>query len=110
MDLKKWNKKREKKENKAKTNLLPRNRILHQHQMRQLGQIPQRIQIRQFPQIIRRQDQRRQIGDRSRQFRVDMIDSIPGKEEGVETWEKGEVSERGDVIVGEIDCILVLFN
>lgn len=43
------------------SHLLLRNRILQQNQMRQPRQIPQRIQIRQFSEVVRRQYQRRQI-------------------------------------------------
>lgn len=38
-----------------------------------------------------------------------MCDTVAGEEEGAETWGVGEVGEGGDVIVGEVDGILVLF-
>jgi hypothetical protein len=37
-----------------------------------------------------------------------VVDAVAGKEESAEAGEEGEVSERGKVVVGEVDCILVL--
>jgi hypothetical protein len=76
--------------------------------MRQLAQIPQRIQIRQLSHIIRRQNKRRQAGQRRGQRRLDMLDAVARKEQGLETRKEGEVPEGRDVVVGEVDCILVL--
>jgi hypothetical protein len=35
-------------------------------------------------------------------------DAVARQEESVEAWEVGEVCKRGDVVVGEVDCIVVL--
>lgn len=76
--------------------------------MRQLAEPHQGIQIAEFGQMIRRQDERRQIRHRRRQGRLDARDTIPGQEQGPQPWREGKVVERGDIIVGEIDGILVL--
>lgn len=59
------------------THLLSRNRILHQNQMRQPIQTPQRIQIRQLGHIIRGQNNSRQIRQRRSQCRLNMLDPVP---------------------------------
>ena len=67
--------------------------------MRQLGQIPKRVQIRQLVHVIRRQHQRAQIRHRGRYRRLDLLDSVTREEEGAEAREEGEVSEGGDIVV-----------
>lgn len=37
-----------------------------------------------------------------------MIDSVSSKKEGVKTREEREVPERGEVVVREVNCILML--
>lgn len=37
-----------------------------------------------------------------------MLDAVARKEYGLETRKEGEVPEGRDVVVGEVDCILVL--
>ena len=39
---------------------------------------------------------------------LNVSDAVSGKEEGMKAREEREVSQRGEVIVGEVDCVLVL--
>lgn len=78
--------------------------------MRQLRQLPQRIQVRQLRHVIRRQDKARQVRYRRCQVRMDVADPVAREHQGAEAREEGEIREGGDVVVREVDRILVLYQ
>lgn len=91
-----------------RAHLLPRNRILQQHQVRQPGEIPQRVEIRQLRHVVRRQHQGRQVRYGRGQVRRDVIDAVARKQQGPQAGEIREVRQGRDVVIREVDGILVL--
>lgn len=71
-------------------------------------EIPQRVQIGEFGQIVGRQDQGCQVGQRGREGGLYAVDAVAREEEGPEARGEGKVGEGGDVVVGEVDGVLVL--
>ena len=53
-------------------------------------------------------NERGQIRNRFGERRCDSRDAVARKEECTKSWAKREVCEGCDVVVGEVDCILVL--
>lgn len=78
--------------------------------MGQLGQVPQRIQVRQLSHIIRRQNKCRQTRQRRSQRGLNMLDPVAREEEGMEARKEGEVREGRNIVIGEVDRILVLYT
>ena len=76
--------------------------------MRKLGEVAQRIQIRELGEIVLRQDQAEEVGERVREGGLDACDAVAREEERVEPRRQGEVGQRRDIVVGEVDRILVL--
>jgi hypothetical protein len=74
--------------------------------MHQPSTPPQRLQIPQLRHIIPRQHQRLQIRQRLRDIRRDVPYSIPRQQQRRQSWREREVGERGDVVVGEVDCVV----
>ena len=58
--------------------------------------------------MVLRQDERSQVRYRFGKCRCDGRDPIAREEEGAQTRAKREIGEGGDVVVGKVDCILVL--
>lgn len=78
--------------------------------MRKLSETAQRIQIRQLGEVVGRQDQRREVRDRLGERGLDARDAVAGEQEGAQALREREVGKLGDVVVGEVDCILVLLR
>jgi hypothetical protein len=76
--------------------------------MSQVCQVSQGVQVRQLGHIVRREYQRRQIGDVGSYRRLNMLHPIARKKEGAETRKEGEIPEGGDIVIRKVDCILVL--
>ena len=76
--------------------------------MRQFGKQAQDVQIRQLGEVVLREDQRGQVRYRGCERGLDAVDAVAGQEEGVQARREGEVGEGADVVVGEVDCVLVL--
>lgn len=93
---------------KAPTHLLRRDRVLHEHQVRQLRERAQRVQVRQLRHLVLGQNERGQVGDRAREGRRDAGDAVAGQQQRLQPRAEGEVGDGGDVIVGEVDGVLVL--
>ena len=78
--------------------------------MGELREGAQRIQIRQLGEVVRRQDQGGEVGDRLGQRGLDACDAVAGEQEGTQARREREVGELHNVVVGEVDGILVLFR
>lgn len=91
---------------KAITNLLLRHRVVHQHQVRQLLETLERIQVRQLAQVVRRQLQVRQVRYRIGQRGLYADDTVPGEEQRPYAGRQWEVAKGQDVVVGKVDGIL----
>jgi hypothetical protein len=76
--------------------------------MIQVCQVSEGVQIRQLGHIVRRENQRRQVGDGGSYRRLNMLHPIARKKEGVETRKEGKISQGGDIVVRKVDRILVL--
>ena len=76
--------------------------------MRQLREGAQGIQIGQLGEVIRREDEGGEVGDRLGERGLNARDPIAGEQEGAQARREREVGELGDVVVGEVDGILVL--
>ena len=76
--------------------------------MCELRKFAQDVQICELSEVVLSKDQSSQVRYRVRERRLYAIDSITGKEEGVQARGEREVGEGGDVVVCEVDCILVL--
>lgn len=87
-----------------------RNRILQQHEMGQLREAGQGIEVSQLGEVVRREDEGGEVRDRLGERGRDARDAVAGEQEGAQARREREVGELGDVIVGEVDGILVLFD
>lgn len=76
--------------------------------MRQPLKFPQRIQVRQFRDIIPRQHERLQVRDVICERRLDDGDPIAGEQQRRQPRGQREVSELLDVVIREVDSILGL--
>lgn len=90
------------------TYLFPRDWILHQHQMGQLLEVGQRINIRKLSYVVRRQHERREIRYRLRDRWLDGRNAVPSQEERLQAGREREVGEGVDIVIGEIYGILGL--
>lgn len=64
------------------------------------------LEIAQLFNPVRREDQRGEIRCLLGDAPVDGLDAVSGAEQGVQARGEGEAGQGGDVVVGEIDCIL----
>lgn len=87
------------------THLLLRDRVVHQHQLRQLGEGRHDIQVRQLGHLVRGQDQVRQVGYRIREGGLDASDAVARKQKRRYPRRQGEVSQDLDIVVGEVDGV-----
>lgn len=76
--------------------------------MRESGEMPQRVQIRELGEVVGCEDQGCQVGQGGREGGLDGVEPVAREEEGAEARGEGEVGEGGDVVVGEVDGVLVL--
>ncbi len=97
-------------EEKGRRYLFSCNRVLHHTQMGKLVEATQRIQVRQLGNVIVCHDEGGKIWDRLVERRLDMCDSVPCTQQCLETWGKWEVGERRNIVIGEVDRILWLYN
>ena len=93
------------------THLMPCHRILHQAQMRQPREMAERVEIGQLGEVVGREDQGLEIGQRVGEGRLDAVGPVARQQEAAQSRGEGEVGEGGDVIIGEVDGVgLVLEN
>lgn len=78
--------------------------------MRQLLETAQGIEIGELGEIIRREDEGREVGYGSGERGLDAGDAVAGEQEGAQARREREVGELRDVVVGEVDGILVLLR
>lgn len=90
------------------THLLLRNRVLGQYEVRQPRELAQHLQIRQLGQAVRREHQVRQVGDRSRERRLDARDTVPRQQKGRYPGRQGEVPQGLNIVIGKVDGIVRL--
>lgn len=78
--------------------------------MRELRQVPERLEIRQFTDIVGREDEGRQVRDRGCDGGMDVGDAVAREEQRSEAGGEGEVCYRGNVVVREIYRVLALWT
>lgn len=76
--------------------------------MSQACQVSEGVQVRQLGHIVRREYQRRQVGNGGSYRRLNMLHPIARKKEGVETRKEREIPQGGDIVIRKVDRILVL--
>lgn len=72
--------------------LFPRHRVLHQHQVCELGKCAEGVEISQLGNVVRCQDESGEIRYRLRDGGLDLGDAVAGEEEGGEAGREGEVA------------------
>lgn len=72
--------------------LFPCNRVLHQHQVRELGECAEGVEIGQLSDVVRCQDESGEVRYRLRDGGLDLGDAVAGEEEGGKAGREGEVS------------------
>jgi hypothetical protein len=75
--------------------------------MRQFATPTQPIQIPHLFDQIRRQHQRRQIRQRIRDPAIDILNAVPRAQQRVQSRRQGEIAQRRDIIVREINGVLL---
>lgn len=90
------------------TYLLCRHRVANRRQKYQLLESSERVQIRKLCETVLRQDQCLQVGNARGEIRLQVRDAILPQEERAKAGLERKVAELCDVIVGQIDCVVVL--
>lgn len=76
--------------------------------MGQSWEFAQNIQVRQLGEIVRRQHQVRQVGNRVGKSRLDGSDAVARQEQCADTRREREIAEDLDVVIREVEGILWL--
>lgn len=90
------------------TYLFPRDRVLHEDQVGECGECAEDVEVGELGEVVRGQDQGREVRQRLREGGLDVRDAVAGEEDGAQARREREVAEELDVVVGEVDCILRL--
>lgn len=90
------------------TYLLLRYGIVHQHQVRQPRELAQDVNIGELGNVVRRQDEIREVRHGRGERRLNDGDAVPRKEECRDPRREGEVTQDLDIVVGEVDGIVGL--
>lgn len=90
------------------THLLLGNGVLGQHEVCQSRKRPKGVQVRQLGQVVRQQNQVRQVRNSLGDRRLNGRDAVPRKKQGCYARRQGKVSQNLDIVVGEVDGIVRL--
>lgn len=82
--------------------------VIHQHQVGESSAAGEGIQVGKFFDHVTVQDDVLEVRGAGGEGGEDLLDSVPGEEEGAEAGREGDVAEDLDVVVGEVDCIVIL--
>jgi hypothetical protein len=88
--------------------LFRRHRVAHDHEKNKPLKPSKRVQIRKLRNPILSQDQCLQIGNAGRQIRLDIRDAVLRQKQRAQARLEREIGELGDVVVGQVDCVVVL--